>query len=393
MENYTDKFAKRVNDLVEQSKEPKTVLKRVKFRYAKEISTYSDVTFGNTYDVVKITNHYYTIVDDKGKEQSYNKDYFKDIEQPIKQQMRVECIENHYQDINIGDEFLVVKEDETWYWIKAHLVLEEMRVRKFRFKELDPKAVLKRVNFKYFDDFSMYSDVDFENTYDVVKITNHYYTIVDDKGKEQSYNKDYFKDIEQPIKQQMRVECIENHYQDINIGDEFLVVKEDETWYWIKAHLVLEEMRVRKFRFKELDPKAVLKRVKFRYAKEISTYSDVEFGNTYDVVKITFSHYTIINDEGKEDVFHKDYFCKSKKSKKKEKKIKALRTVLNVSLDVIDFSKSIMATTGSIPYKFSTYEDLVKVASEEINKDKPNMKRMKFLMGLIKELTEQTTNK
>ena len=134
----------------------------------------------------------------------------------------------------------------------------------------------------------------------------------------------------------------------------------------------------------------VVKTVEFRYALPLCSVTKEK---KYDVVRIANDRYTIINDKGEEDVYNIYHFHKRKKAKKKEKKIKALRTSLNVSLAGVAFSKAIMLVTGSIPYKFSTYEDLVKVASEEINKDKPNMKRMKFLMGLIKELTEQTTNK
>jgi hypothetical protein len=228
--------------------------------------------------------------------------------------------------------------------------------------------------------------------YPVISNYKSYYLILDDAGKQRDYHRDFFKDIEEPIKQQKRVECIENHYQNIEIGDELFVVEESEDKYLVTFPSG-NDVWVLKFRFKVLEPKAVLKRVKFRYAKEISTYSDVTFENTYDVVKITVLHYTIVNNEGKEDVFHKDYFRKNKKAKKKEKKIKALRTVLSVSSSVIAFSKFTMLMTGLIPHRFSTYEDLVKVASEEINKDNPNMERMNFLMGLIKELTEKTTNK
>jgi hypothetical protein len=198
------------------------------------------------------------------------------------------------------------------------------------------------------------------------------------------YRKQLLKDIKQPIKQQKRVECIENHYQDINIGDEFFVVKEDETWYWIKAHLFLEEMRVRKFRFKVLEPKAVLKRVKFRYAKEISTHSDVTCGNTYDVVKITSHYYTIVDDKGKEQSYNKDYFRKNKKAKKKEKKIKLLRNHLAISKSLIDFFKDESISS----FAFSTYYNLNKIAYEEINKDNPNMNRIKFLMDSINKINK-----
>jgi hypothetical protein len=199
---------------------------------------------------------------------------------------------------------------------------------------------------------------------------------------------DLVEQSKEPIKQQKRVECIDSHYLDIEIGDEFFVVKEDESWYWLDSPLVSKEVMVKKFRFKVLEPKAVLKRVKFRYAKEISMYSDVDFENTYDVVKITNHYYTIVDDKGKEQCYNKDYFHKSKKAKKKEKKIKLLRNHLAISKSLIDFFKDESISS----FAFSTYYNLNKIAFEEINKDNPDMNRMKFLMDSISKINK-TTNK
>ena len=133
------------------------------------------------------------------------------------------------------------------------------------------------------------------------------------------------------------------------------------------------------------EPKAVLKRVKFN---SLLIHPEMTNGLKYDVVKITYSHYTIINDEGREDVFHKGYFSESKKAKKKEKKIKLLRNNLAISKSLIDFFKDESISS----FAFSTYYNLNKIAFEEINKDNPDMNRMKFLMDSISKINK-TTNK
>tara|TARA_R110000822_G_scaffold75312_2_gene181156 strand:+ start:582 stop:1070 length:489 start_codon:yes stop_codon:yes gene_type:complete len=131
-------------------------------------------------------------------------------------------------------------------------------------------------------------------------------------------------------------------------------------------------------------PKTVLKRVKFKYFDDFSMYSNVSFGKTYDVVKITIDCYTIIDNLGKEHVFNKAYFRKSKKANKKEKKIKLLRNHLAISKSLIDFFKDESISS----FAFSTYYNLNKIAFEEINKETPDMNRMKFLMDSISKINK-----
>ena len=79
MENYTDKFAKRVKDLVEQSAEPIKTVECID-------DYYSGTTLGKKYPVITISNggFVYTILDDKDRAEVFHKDFFKDIEEPKK---------------------------------------------------------------------------------------------------------------------------------------------------------------------------------------------------------------------------------------------------------------------------------------------------------------------
>jgi uncharacterized protein YutD len=197
--------------------------------------------------------------------------------------------------------------------------------------------------------------------------------------------KDLVEQSKEPIK---TVECIDNDCFDITLGINYEVLSITDTLYLIVDDRGLECLYHLRW-FKDIEePKTVLKRVKFRYAKEISMYSDVDFENTYDVVKITNHYYTIVDDKGKEQCYNKDYFHKSKKAKKKEKKIKLLRNHLAISKSLIDFFKDESISS----FAFSTYYNLNKIAFEEINKDNPDMNRMKFLMDSISKINK-TTNK
>ena len=85
-----------------------------------------------------------------------------------------------------------------------------------------------------------------------------------------------------------------------------------------------------------------------------------------------------------EQSYNKDYLHKSKKAKKKEKKIKLLRNNLAISKSLIDFFKDESISS----FAFSTYYNLNKIAFEEINKDTPDMNRMKFLMDSINKINK-----
>ena len=85
-----------------------------------------------------------------------------------------------------------------------------------------------------------------------------------------------------------------------------------------------------------------------------------------------------------EQSYNKDYLHKSKKAKKKEKKIKLLRNHLAISKSLIDFFKDESISS----FAFSTYYNLNKIAFEEINKDNPDMNRMKFLMDSISKINK-----
>jgi hypothetical protein len=196
--------------------------------------------------------------------------------------------------------------------------------------------------------------------------------------------------VEQSTEPIKTVECIDDYYSGTTLGKKYPVISIN---YKGCIYTILDDKcnaeEFHKDFFKDIEePKAVIKQVKFKYFDDFSMYSNVSFGKTYDVVKITIDCYTIIDNLGKEHVFNKAYFRKSKKANKKEKKIKLLRNHLAISKSLIDFFKDESISS----FAFSTYYNLNKIAFEEINKDNPDMNRMKFLMDSISKINK-TTNK
>lgn len=110
----------------------------------------------------------------------------------------------------------------------------------------------------------------------------------------------------------------------------------------------------------------------------------------YKVINESESSYQLLDDRGGVYYYGKEYFKIANKKPKKAKKIKELRAFFNVSLDAINWCNEVTEQKFTVPQALIDMHNLHNIAFEEISKEKPSIKRVKFLISEMENLTQKT---